>query len=167
MFVPRRGFWSALEALTSRMIAAMDLRVAVLTGAPDDARTLSSSQQRTGSRLSVSVERAVMAYRQVVALLTQIRTRPDEELVVVGAMRLMTIETAFPDRRVFPKERSPLFGVARVANVVDGVRVQQSAGRRAVRVMAVDARDLSFGQRHVRTPAELGALLLVTLVAGF
>jgi hypothetical protein len=145
----------------------MDLRVAVLTGTPDDARTLSSSQQRTGSRLSVSVECAVMAYRQVVALLTQIGTRPDEELVVVGTMRLMTVETTLADGRVFPEERSPLFGVTRVANLVHGIEVQKSAGRLAVRAVAVDAGHLSFGQRHVRTPAKLGALLLVTLVAGF
>ena len=47
--VPAARAWSALEALTSRMIAAMDLRVAVLAGTPDHAWTLSSPQQRTGS----------------------------------------------------------------------------------------------------------------------
>src|SRR5688572_3408640 len=62
---------SALEARTSRMIAAMDLRVAVLAGAPDHAWTLSSPQQRSGSRLPVAVERGVMTDRQVVALLTK------------------------------------------------------------------------------------------------
>src|SRR5262245_16926380 len=107
-----------------------------------------------------------MAYRQVVALLTQVRTRPDEQLVMVGTMRLMTVETTFADRRVFPEERSPLFGVTGVANFVDGIRVQERAGGRAVRVVAVDAGHLAFGQRHVRTPTELGTLLLVALVAG-
>jgi hypothetical protein len=104
-----------------------------------------------------------MTYRQVVALLTQVRTRPDEQLVMVGTMRLMTVETTFADRRVFPQERSPLFGVTRVANLVHGIEIQQGAGRRTVRVMAIDAGDLAFGQRHVRTPTEFGALLLVTL----
>ena len=107
-----------------------------------------------------------MTYRQVVALLTQVRTRPDEQLVMVGTMRLMTVETTFANRRVFPEERSPLFSVTRVANLVHGIEVQESAGRRAVRVVAVDAGQLSFGQRHVRTPAEFGALLLVTLETG-
>ena len=107
-----------------------------------------------------------MTYRQVVALLTQVRTRPDEELVVVGPMRLMTVQTVLTHGRVFPEERPPLFGVTRVAGFVDGVGVQESTCRRAVRVVAVDAGQLSFGQRHVRTPAELGALLLVALVTG-
>ena len=97
----------------------MYLRVTVLTGAPDDAGTLSSSQQRAGGCLPVPVERAVMTDRQVVALLAQVRTRTDEQLVVVGTMRLMTVHTALADRRVFPKERPPLFGVARVTDVVD------------------------------------------------
>jgi hypothetical protein len=107
-----------------------------------------------------------MTYRQVVALLTQVRTRPDEQLVMVGTMRLMTVETTLANRRVFPEERSPLFGVTRVANLVHGIEVQKSAGRLAVRAVAVDAGHLSFGQRHVRTPAKLGALLLVTLETG-
>ena len=107
-----------------------------------------------------------MAYRQVVALLTQVRTRPNEQLVMVGTMRLMTVETTFANRRVFPEERSPLFGVTRVANLVHGIEVQKRAGRRAVRVVAVDAGHLAFGQRHVRTLAKLGALLLVTLETG-
>ena len=157
---------SALEALTSRMIAAMDLRVAVLAGAPDHAWTLSSSLQRTGGRLPVPVERAVMTDRQVVALLAQVRARPDEQLVMVGTMWLMAVQTAFANWRVFPEKRSPLLGVACVAHVVDGIRVQERARRRAVRVVAVDAGHLAFGQWHVRAPAELGALLLVTLDAG-
>src|SRR4029453_10332740 len=107
-----------------------------------------------------------MTYRQVVALLTQVRTRPDKELVMVGTVRLMTVQTALANRRVFPDKRPSLFGVTRVANFVDGIRVQESTGRRAVRVVAVDAGHLAFGQRHVRTPAKLGALLLVTLETG-
>ena len=86
---------------------------------------------------------------------------------MVGTMRLMAVETTFADRRMFPKEGPPLFGVTRVANLVHRIEVQERAGRRAVRIMAIDAGHLAFGQRHVRTPAELGALLLVTLVAGF
>ena len=81
--------------------------MAVLAGAPDHAWTLSSPQQRTGSRLPVAVEDAVMTYRQVVALPTKVGTRPYEQLVMVGTMRLMTVEAAPADRRVFPEERPP------------------------------------------------------------
>src|SRR5512132_1488296 len=108
-----------------------------------------------------------MSYRQVVSLLTEVGTRPYEQLVVVGAMRLMTVETTLTHGCVFPEERPPLFGVTGVADVVDRIPVQERAGRRAVRVVAVDAGDLPFGQRHVRPPAELRALLRVTLGAGF
>jgi len=108
------------------MIAAMDLRVAVLTGAADHARTLSSSQQRTGRRLSVPVERAVMADRQVVALLAQVRTRPHEQLVMVGTMRLVTVDAVLADGRMFPEKRPPLLRVTRVAETVDGIRVQET-----------------------------------------
>src|SRR5688572_11695625 len=148
------------------MIAAMDLRVAVLARARDHAWTLSSPLQRPGSRLPVPVERAAMTDRQVVALLTKIGTRSHEQLVMVGTMRLVTGDATLANGCVFPQERSPLLGVAGVANVVDGIGVQQGSGRRAVRVVAVDAGHLAFGQRHVRTPAELGTLLLVTLEAG-
>ena len=103
----------------------MDLRVAVLAGAPDHAWTLSSPQQRTGSRLPVAVERAVMTHTKVVALLTEVRTRPYEQFVMVGTMRLMTGETALTDRGVFPKERPALFGMAGVADVVHGIGVQE------------------------------------------
>src|SRR5687767_5410478 len=148
------------------MIAAMDLRVAVLAGARDHAWTLSPPQQRTGSRLPFPIERAAMPHRQVVALLTKVGTRPYQQLVMVGTMRLVTVDTTLADGRVFPEERPPLFGVAGVADVVDGIGVQQGTGGRAVRVVTVDAGHLAFGQRHVRTPAELGPLLFVTLEAG-
>ena len=141
----------------------MDLRVAVLARASDHAWTLSSPQQRTGSRLPLSVEGAVFTHRQVVAFLTKVGARPHEQLFMVGTMRLMTVDAIFADGRVFPEERPPLFGVAGVADVVDGIGVQQGTGRRAVRVVAVDAGHLAFGQRHVRTLSEFGTLLLVTL----
>ena len=144
----------------------MDLRVAVLAGTTDHAWTLSSPLQRSGSVLPFATEGAVVTHSQVVALLTKIRTRPHEQLVMVGSMRLVTVDATLADRGVLPEERPPLFGMARVADVVDGIGDQQGTARRAMRVVAVDARHLAFGQRHVRTPAELGALLLVALEAG-
>ena len=157
---------SALETGTRRVVAAVDLRVAVLAGASDDAWALASAEQRAGSRLSVAVERAVVAHSEVVALLAEIRPRRDEQLVVVGPMRLMTAEATLTDRRVFPEERPAFFGMAGVADVVDRIGVQEGTRRRAMRVVTVHAGHLSLGQRHVRTPAELGALLRVALRAG-
>src|SRR5262245_31918368 len=107
-----------------------------------------------------------MTDRQVVALLTKVGTRPYEQLVVVRTMRLVTVDTTLANGRVLPEERPALFGVAGVADVVDGIGLQQRSRRRAVRVVAVDARHLALGQRHVRALAELCTLLLVTLVAG-
>src|SRR5262245_45814579 len=125
------------------MIAAMNLGVAVLAGPPDDARTLSSSQQRTSGRLAVAVERAVVPHRQVVALLAEVGTRRHEQLVMVRPMRLMAVDATLADGRVLPEERPSLLGVAGVADLVDRVGVQQGARGRAMRVVAVDARQLS------------------------
>src|SRR5688572_33336258 len=81
--------------------------MAVLARAPDHARTLSSPLQRTGGRLAVPVERAAVPDRQVVTLLAQIGPRPYQQLVMVGAMRLVTVDAALADGRVLPEERPP------------------------------------------------------------
>src|SRR5262245_50164454 len=102
---------SALETGTRRVVAAVNLRVAVLTGAPDDAWTLTSAEQRAGGGLSIAVERRVMADRQVVALLTEIRPRRNEQLVVIGPVRLMTADAVLAHGRMLPEHRPALLGV--------------------------------------------------------
>ena len=93
------------------MVAAVHLRVAVLARASDHARALPATEKRAGGRLSITVERAVVPDGQVVALLAQIRPRGDEELVVIGAVWLVTADAVLTDRRVFPQHRPAFLGV--------------------------------------------------------
>src|SRR4029453_12718876 len=124
----------------------------VLAGAANHARALPSAGEGAGSRLAVTVELAG-GYSRVVALLAEIRSCGDQQLVLVGSVGLMAVDAVLADRRVLPQHRAALLRVARVADVVDRIGVQERSGRRPVRIVAVDARHLALGQRHVRALA--------------
>ena len=159
-FIARRPD-SSMKPGPCRMIAAMDLRVASLAGAADQPliRRQPAGQIRNSSQ-------SVLVGAVGVALLTKERTRRHQQRFLVGAVSFMAVETVFAHGRMFPDERAAFFGVTGIADVIDGVGIEHWAGRRAVRVVAALARHLSFGQGHVRTFAEFGALLLVAGVAG-
>ena len=108
-----------------------------------------------------------MACRDVVALLTKEGARGLQKFVVIGSMRMMAGHAIFPHRRVLPNKRPAFFGVALVTGVVDRIRFHQHFGRRAVRVVTIDAGNFSFRQRHVRALVEFGTLLTVAGLAGF
>ena len=55
-----------------------------------------------------------------VALLAETRRGHLEHGVIVGAMRVVAIQTAFLDRRMLPEEGAAFFSVTFVASVVDG-----------------------------------------------
>ena len=67
---------------------------------------------------------------------------------------------------MLPEHRAAFLGMAGIADLVHAVRSQQRSGGRAVRAVAVIAAHLALGHRHVRTLAELGALLPVAGLAG-
>ena len=106
--------------------------MAVLARTPDHARALPAAEKRTSCRLAVPVEGAVVTDRQVVALLAEIRSRGDQQLVVVGSVRLMTVRAIFANRRVLPQHRPALLGVTRVTDVVDGIGDEERSRRRAM-----------------------------------
>src|SRR5262245_13648550 len=131
------------------MVAAMDLRVAVLARASDDARALAAARLLSRCRgLARVVKRARMAERRTVALLADERPRPDEQEVVVGAVGRVAIEAALAHRGVLPKEWAALLGMAGSTRFVDAVGLEQRPRDRAVRVVAVGAAHLALGQRH-------------------
>ena len=101
-----------------------------------------------------------------VALRAKPRPRNLQQVLVDRAVRVVTVQAIFPDRRVFEQERSALFGMTLVAGVVDRGGPQQRFIRRAVRLMAVGADHLAFAQRHVRRAGHLRAPVLVALEAG-
>jgi len=158
---------SALQAGAGGMIAAVDLRVAVLAGPSDDALTGRAPELGRARGLTGVVERARMADRWAVALLTKLGPGTGQQLVVVRAMGVMAVHAVFPHRRVFPEHGAALLGMTGVAHDVHAIRLEQWPGRAAMGVMAIDAGHLAFRQRHVGALPELGALLLVAGLAGF
>src|SRR4030095_14294506 len=175
--VPRA---SPLEARARRMVAAMDLRVAVLACASDNARARDSARllcrrrglarvidsARMADRRARGIERARMAERRAVALLANEWPRADEQGIVVRAVGRVAIEAALTYRGMLPEERATLLGVTHGARFVDAVGLEQRPRDRAVRIVAVGAAHLALGQRHVRAALKLRARLLVAERAG-
>ena len=116
--------------------------------------------------VSAAGMREVRVVDRRVTLLAQERQRRDEQLLVIRAVRLVAVQAALAHRRVLPQERAALLRVTAGAELIHVVAAQQRIGRRAVRVVTVDAGDLPLEQRHVRALAELGALRGVTAEAG-
>src|SRR5688572_8365824 len=83
---------SSLKASARRVIAAVNLRMAVLARPANHTWTLAPAEQGASRGLPIAVEGGVVADRKVVALLAQIRARRDEQLVVVGAVRRVTAD---------------------------------------------------------------------------
>src|SRR5262249_52354940 len=78
-----------------------------------------------------------------------------EELVVVGAVRLVAREAVLTHRRVLPQERPALLRVAREAEVVDRLGRDHLRLRAVVRVVAARAAELPFAHPVVRDPLPL------------
>ena len=70
-----------------------------------------------------------------------------EQLGMVGAVRIVAIRAVFPDRDVFPKERTPLLGMTFITLLVDGGLLQQFPGLNAVWVVAIRTGHLSLPER--------------------
>lgn len=140
------------------MIGAMNLRMAVLATSPHHPCV----RKRTRRKASTGQE-VVHVTDHRVALLTQYGPGRDQELFVIGTVGLMATETILAYRSMFENERSALLGMAAITGLVDGCRFQEDVIGTAVRVVAIDAAHFAFRQRHVRPPAELGPLILMTL----
>ena len=82
-------------------------------------------------------------------LLTQARPRDLQQEVVIGAVRVVTVQAALGHRRMLPQERSAFFCVALPANFVDGRRLQKVFRVAAMRIVAVGANDLPFAHWDV------------------
>src|SRR6476659_8049526 len=68
--------------------------------------------------------------RRIVALLAEPRLRDLEQLLVGGAVRVVAVRAALDHRRMLPHERPALFGVAGVADLVDGAGDEELVVRR-------------------------------------
>ena len=72
-------------------------------------------------------------------LLAQQRTRGDQELLVVRAVRRVAVDATVAHRRMLEQERPALLRVAGVADLVHAVGLEQRLGRAAVRIVTIDA----------------------------
>lgn len=77
-----------------------------------------------------------------VATLTELRPAQGEECFIIRSMRRMTIHAVLADRRMLPKERTPLVLMAAVALIVDRVSADEFLGLGSVRVVTDGALQL-------------------------
>lgn len=99
-------------------------------------------------------------------LLTQERNRCQQQRALIGAVRRVAIEAVLAHRRMLEQERTALLRVALVARLVDRIGLEQRIGQGTMRIMAVVAAHLPFGQRHMRAAIELLPNIPVTLCTG-
>lgn len=86
---------------------------------------------------------------------------------MLGPVRLVTVQTVFPNRRMFPEERTSLFRVTGITIFIGGILRQKFGSRAPVRVMTVGADHLTLAERHMRGTHILRFPELMTLKAGF
>ena len=126
-----------------------------------DVRTAETTAGAPGSKTR-NVALVGAGTGSLMALLTQEGTTHLQEVGGYGAVGIMAIGAVLRHRLVVPEERSPLFRVALVAGIIDGIALQIRAPRRAVRVMAIRACDFALEDRMARRLVNLSPLFLVT-----
>src|SRR4029453_16743596 len=150
------------QVRSRRMVAAGDRGVAVQAGA--------SGQPVAGQRVRRLVLETPGAQPVVhrpgvagigVALLAEERHRRALQLEVIRAVRRVAVQAALAHRRMLPKERPALLGVAGVALLVDRRGGDQLGRRRPVRIVAVGAADLALANRVMGGFPGLGAPVFV------
>ena len=138
----------------------MDLRVADETSAPHDALVGMAAGAERLSRLQVV--RVTLSH---MTLLAEERYRRHQQRRLIRAVRRMTVQAVLAHWCVLEQERTALLRMALIAGLVYRVRFEQGRGERAVRIVAIDAGHLSFGQRHVRAAIELHPNIAVAVGA--
>jgi hypothetical protein len=78
---------------------------------------------------------------KIMAALAQLRRVTDQELGMIAAMRCMTVQTIFFDRRMLKHERPSLFRVTFITEFVDCIRFDLFIAEGAVWIMAAGAFD--------------------------
>ena len=100
-----------------------------------------------------------------VALLAQERNRRHQQRALIRAVRRVAVEAVLANGGMLEQERTALLGMALIARLVDRIGLEQRAGQGAMRIVAVVAAHLPFGQRHVRAAIELHPNIAVAVGA--
>ena len=85
-----------------------------------------------------------------VASLAQVGPLGNQQLLVIGPVRIVAVQAAFPNRRMLPEERPAFLRVAAVALLVYGICDDQLRRVRAVRIVATDAIHQAFPNGMMR-----------------
>ena len=85
-----------------------------------------------------------------VATLTEQRLPDGQHVLVDAAVRGMAVEAVHHCGRVQPQERTALFGMASIADLIDSRRSQLLGIRTAMRIVAIGAHHQTFAHRHMR-----------------
>lgn len=76
------------------------------------------------------------------ALLTRQTSALGQKLGIARTMRRVTVHAILADRRVVPEKRTPFFGMALVARIIDGLGHEHLVCSPAMRIVAGSAADL-------------------------
>lgn len=104
--------------------------------------------------------------RPQVTPLTEERALGQEHFFVVRPVRVVTVQTIFPNGHVFPQHGPSLVLVALVTKLVDALRPNLFRRACPVRAMAGGAHHFSLGHGHMRGAAHLAFDVAVTHIAG-
>ncbi len=80
------------------------------------------------------------------ALLAQQANASSQKLRIVRAMRRVTVQAILADRRMVPEKRTPLFGMAGVTHIINGVIDEHLSTLPAMRIVAGSAADLHIAK---------------------
>ena len=136
----------------------MNIRVTSEAASPHDAFIGIRAGSQGLPRLQV-----VRVNKIGMALLAQERNRRDQQCVLIRAVRRVAVEAVLANGCMLEQERTALLGMALIARLVDRIGLEQRASQGAMRIVAIVAAHLPFGQRHVRAAIELQADIPVTL----
>lgn len=84
---------------------------------------------------------------------------------MVAPVSGMAVGAFFHNGRMFEEEGATFFRMTTIAEIIDGIRLEELGGWGAMRVVAARALHLSFAQRMMRKSHLLRCLLFVALAA--
>ena len=75
---------------------------------------------------------------------------------LIGAVGIMAVGAIFPDRLMFPQERTAFFGMTLVTDLVNGVFSQLMRAGGTMGIMTIGTDDLALHHRMMRAFVEVG-----------
>ncbi len=139
----------------TRPVAAVNIRVAIETG--PGKKLVLIERRRATKRMRPCIRlRKVSAPDLDMAVFAELGRFPFEESPMIAAVGLMAGQAVLGHRRVLPHKRAAFLRVAPIAQLIDGVGLDQLPAKSAVDLMAIGAADEAFDDGMMRLFVELG-----------